>query len=153
MTIGVLLTVAAGGCLNAFELPPGTPHMSGTWKGTAANATLTVKVGSVQECSGFCLSDTGPINGGSYSDATLNVHGSILAGGSYIVNPCYSCATPQTDITDWSIAMHPTVSDTAGATTASFEFDGRFANARTVVGTVYFYGATGDSVAITLVKQ
>ena len=89
MTIGVLLVLAAIGCSNAFEPPPGTPHMSGTWKGAATNVTLTVNLGSVQDCNGFCVSDSGPITGGSYADATLNAHGSILADGYYIVIPCY----------------------------------------------------------------
>jgi hypothetical protein len=111
----------------------------------AAAFTLrpTVILGSVKICDGFCLSDSGPITGGSYTDAALSVQGSIPAGGYYFVSPCY-CTTPQTDITAWSIAMY------AGPV----RFSGSFISATTLVGTVYFSsGAAADSVAITMVKQ
>jgi hypothetical protein len=144
MTAGVLLALAAVGCSNAFDLPRGTPHMSGTWIGTAPSVAITVILGSVQPCSGFCVANSGPITGGSYKDTTLGAHGGTT--GFYTVN---SYGSP-TDITDWDLVLYPNVSDT----TSFFTFGGSFTSATTVVGKAYFTSAAGeDSVAITLVKQ
>jgi hypothetical protein len=138
-TVGVLLALAAAGCSNALEPPRDTPHMSGTWSGTAPNVAITLTVGSIQNCGEvgpgiFCAGDSGPITGGSYSDATLSVQGGITPGGYYIESPFGA----QMDITDWSVIMYPTVSDT----TSSFTFGGSFASATTVAGTTRPYGRT-----------
>jgi hypothetical protein len=151
LTIGVFLALAAVGCSSGFEPPPNTPDMSGTWSGAAANVTLTVKVGRIQPCSGLCLPDSGPVTGGSYTDATLGVRGPIPAGGGgYYVVTCDQCVLSP-DIKDWSVYM---------PASNEIQFDGRFISRTTLVGTVYVskLGAesvtvAADSAAITLVKQ
>jgi hypothetical protein len=151
VTLAVFLALVAAGCSSGFEPPPGTPDMSGTWSGAAASVTLTLKVGPIQPCSGLCLPDSGPITGGSYTDATLGVRGSIPAGGwGYYVVTCDQCVLSP-DIKDWSVYV---------LASNEVAFYGRFTSGTTLVGTVYVskIGAdsvtiAGDSAAITLVKQ
>lgn len=140
------VAVALAGCLGNLDPQPGPgPNVIGTWSGSTAGVTVSMVLDS-STCEFGCA---GATTGGTYSDNSVNVHGTFTGGGYSLTPPgqaLYSSPLP-----GWTISITPvdTLHTAVGVT-----FNGTFSTATAASGYIKITnGAASDSVAITLSKQ